>query len=156
MALAPVSRETVIGMLPQFVGQVQQLPPIFSALKVNGRRAYALARAGQEVVLQPRTVSIYDLELLEYEWPALRLRIDCGRGTYIRSIARDIGEALGVGGYLTQLCRTRVGPCRIEAAITLDQLALEGLERHLMPPETVTVGERKDVPEVHNPVGPGI
>jgi tRNA pseudouridine55 synthase len=82
--------------------------------------------------LAERKVHVYGIELLRYEWPLLELRIDCGRGTYVRSLARDIGEALGVGGgYLTQLRRTRVGPCRVENAARLEELDRDGVERYL-------------------------
>src|SRR5437868_788961 len=83
------------------VGSISQRPPAFSAMKVGGRRAYDLAREGHSVELEARTVQVYGIERLAYEWPLLSLRIDCGRGTYVRSIARDLGETLGVGGRLT-------------------------------------------------------
>ncbi len=125
--------ELVGEVLTRFIGEIQQMPPVYSALKVNGRRAYAMARAGQEVVLRPRAVSVYSIELLDYAWPTLRVRVDCGRGTYIRSLARDIGLALGTTGYLTQLRRTRVGPCLIDAAVTLEHLNANGVEGSLLP-----------------------
>jgi len=118
-------------VLPRFIGEIQQRPPAFSALKIGGKRAYDLARRGENVELQARTVQVYGIELLDYTWPLLRLRIDCGRGTYIRSIARDLGEALGVGGYLTQLRRTRVGSFAIEQAVTLERILQEGVTPHL-------------------------
>ena len=108
----PPSARTVAAAVREFVGDILQRPPAFSAMKVDGRRAYDLARRGPAVELEPRPVRVYGIEILSYDWPLLRLRIDCGRGTYIRSIARDLGEALGVGGYLTQLRRTRVGDFR--------------------------------------------
>jgi tRNA pseudouridine55 synthase len=100
---------------------------VYSALKIAGRPAYARAREGEEVILEPRKVRIYKLELLKYDWPALDIRVDCGRGTYIRSLARDIGEALGTTAYLTILKRTRVGPFQIEEAATLDKIQSEGV-----------------------------
>lgn len=106
--------------LPKFTGTIQQRPPAYSAMKVGGRRAYALAREGQPVPLVERPVRIDALRLLSYTPPDVQLQIDCGRGTYIRAIARDLGQTLRCGGYLTQLCRTRVGPftqqdgCRVE------------------------------------------
>src|SRR2546428_12357707 len=102
-------------------------------MKIGGRAAYALARQGKPVKLQPRPVRIDAIGILEYQWPTLRLRIDCGRGTYIRAIARDLGEALGVGGYLTQLRRTRVGEFGIDGAVTLEKLLADGIEPHLRP-----------------------
>jgi tRNA pseudouridine55 synthase len=123
----------VRDVLPRFVGTIQQRPPAFSAMKVGGRRAYNLARRGDAVELQPRAVHVYGIELLAYDWPLLRIRVDCGRGTYVRSLARDIGEALRVGGYLTQLRRTRVGDFTIDRAVTLEALAADGVERHIVP-----------------------
>ena len=123
----PVARDRIETLLPTFIGEIIQRPPIFCALKVGGRRAYDLARKGREVTLQPRNVRVYGIELLAYEWPFLRLRIDCGRGTYIRAIARDIGEALGVGGYLTELSRTRIGQFTLDDAVGLEQLTVESL-----------------------------
>jgi tRNA pseudouridine55 synthase len=118
-------------LLPQYVGEISQQPPVFSALKIGGRRAYDMARRGQEVILAPRKVHIYAIELLGYDWPLLRLRIDCGRGTYIRSIARDLGAALDVGGHLTQLRRTRVGEYSVDTALKLDGLTAETVVAHL-------------------------
>ncbi|MEO6435011.1 MAG: tRNA pseudouridine(55) synthase TruB [Tepidisphaeraceae bacterium] len=128
----PVLGEQVQAVLPRFIGDIQQRPPAFSAMKVRGQRAYKLAREGEDVKLEPRTVRVYGIEPLDFAWPLLRLRIDCGRGTYVRAIARDLGEALGVGGYLTQLRRTRVGDFGIEQAITLDRLRSEGVMAHLI------------------------
>ncbi len=125
------TRATMEETLTRFVGEIQQRPPAFSAMKVGGQRAYKLARGGQFVELAPRTVRVYGIELLDYDWPLLRVRIDCGRGTYIRAIARDVGEALGLGGYLTQLRRMRTGSFDASGAVTLEQLDADGVERHL-------------------------
>jgi tRNA pseudouridine55 synthase len=130
---AAVSIERVRETLPRFVGAIQQRPPAFSAMKIAGRRAYDLARGGEAVKLQPRTVHVYGIEMLDYSWPLLRLRIDCGRGTYIRAIARDLGEALRVGAYLTELRRTRVGDFAIERAVPLATLLSDGVAPHLLP-----------------------
>lgn len=116
---AAVPREAVAAALPRFVGAIRQVPPRFSALKVGGRRASDRVRAGQAVELQPRTVQVYAVELIDYAWPLARIRVDCGRGTYVRSIARDLGEALGVGGYLLELRRTRIGEVDVARAIDL-------------------------------------
>lgn len=108
--------------LPKFVGEIQQVPPAYSACKVNGDRAYDLMRKGRDVELKPKTLRIDEIELTSFE-PALMqmsIRVVCGKGTYIRALARDIGEALGSGAYLTALCRTRVGDVRIEDCVTLD------------------------------------
>lgn len=122
---------TVAGATQRFVGDIMQRPPSFSAMKVDGRRAYDLARRGHAVELEPRPVRVYGIEILEYDWPLLRLRIDCGRGTYIRSIARDLGEALGTGGYLTQLRRIRIGDFTAEFAVTVERLKADGVAPHL-------------------------
>jgi tRNA pseudouridine55 synthase len=127
----PVTIEALQTALASLVGDVIQRPPAFSALKVGGRRAYDLARDGQAVELKPRTVRIYGIELLDYAWPLVRVRIDCGRGTYVRAIARDVGELLRVGGHLTQLRRTRVGPFHASDAVSSEQLESDGVERHL-------------------------
>jgi tRNA pseudouridine55 synthase len=101
-------------------------------MKIGGRRAYDLARRGQAVRLSARPVRIDSLELLSYAWPLLQLRIDCGRGTYIRSLARDIGAQLGVGGHLIQLRRTRVGDFYITSAAPLSTLTAELLNERLV------------------------
>ena len=125
------TREAVAAALPRFVGQILQRPPAFSAMKVGGRRAYDLARRGTAVDLEARPVRVYGIELLEYNYPLLRLRIDCGRGTYIRAIARDLGEALGTGGHLTQLRRTRIGNFAADSAATVERLKSDGVASHL-------------------------
>ena len=114
------TEETIRELLPQFVGEIQQLPPVVSALKIDGQRAYDLARRGQEVKLQPRAVRVDAIRLLGYEWPYLDLEIDCGKGTYIRSIARDIGEKLNCGGLVQSLRRTRIGEFTVETGIGVD------------------------------------
>lgn len=123
-ALAP-TRAAVIDALALQVGDVLQVPPLFSALKVEGRRASDRTRAGETLTLPPRPVRIDAIDLLDYAWPDVRVRIDCGRGTYVRSIARDLGQTLSVGGYLTQLRRTRVGPFAAGDAVTLDTLTAD-------------------------------
>jgi tRNA pseudouridine55 synthase len=127
----PVPSETELrAALNTQVGTIDQVPPEFSAIKVAGERAYDLARAGREVALKARPVTIARVELLAYEWPHVELEIDCGSGTYIRSIARDVGRALGSGGLIEVLTRTRIGGFAIEEALdpsTLDRAAI--LER---------------------------
>jgi tRNA pseudouridine55 synthase len=119
-AAVPVSEEAVRQALAAFTGEIEQVPPAYSAARVEGRRAHALARRGHEVELTPRTVRIDRIDLRDYRWPELELDVFCGKGTYIRSIARDLGRALGVGGYVTVLRRLRIGPFTVEDAVSLD------------------------------------
>ncbi len=110
------TEEQVRAVLATFVGEIRQRPPIYSAIKVDGQRAYKLARAGQEAVMPMRTVTIYSLELLECAYPTLRVRTHVGSGTYIRSLAVDIGRKLGTGAYCSQLRRTQIADWKIENA----------------------------------------
>ena len=125
------SFEEIKSAAARFTGIISQRPPPFSALKISGRPAYKLARSGQPVDLQPRDVRIDGLEIMSWQWPLLKLRIDCGRGTYVRAIARDLGEMLKTGGYLTELCRTRIGDFDIANAVTLERLDQDGVLPHL-------------------------
>ncbi len=120
----------VRDVLDGFVGKIRQVPPAYSAVHVDGRRAYKLARAGRPTDLPAREVTVHSIELLRYEYPRLELDVACGAGTYIRALARDIGAALGTGGYCQTLVRTRVGPFRLEEAISPDEA---DPERHLLP-----------------------
>jgi tRNA pseudouridine55 synthase len=113
------SEEQLRAGLNQFLGDIDQVPPAFSAAKVTGRRAYDLARQGEEVSLEPRRVTIYGMELLAYEYPHLELEVHCGKGTYIRALTRDLGQQLGCGAYLSALRRTRVGPFTEATALPL-------------------------------------
>ena len=119
---AHITRELILQTLPQFVGNIMQQPPLFSACMVAGDRAYELARKGMDVQLAAKPVRIDELELTDFnpETMQMSIRVACGKGTYIRSLARDIGAALGSGAYLTALCRTRVGDVRIEDCLTFD------------------------------------
>lgn len=119
-----ITRELVESILPKFIGRIEQVPPAFSACKVDGVRAYNMARKGKEVNLKAKILVIDEIELLGYAPESITLRIVCSKGTYIRALARDIGEALSSGGHLTALRRTRVGTARIEDCLTVDQ-ALE-------------------------------
>lgn len=119
-----ITRELIEATLPAFVGEIQQVPPAYSACKVNGARAYKLMRKGRDVELKAKTLRIDEIELLWFdpEKMQMSIRVVCGKGTYIRALARDIGEALKSGAYLTALCRTRVGDIRIEDCIKLDDV----------------------------------
>jgi tRNA pseudouridine55 synthase len=120
---AHITRELIEQTLPQFVGDIMQRPPLFSACKVGGDRAYELARQGSDHQLAAKPVRIDEIELLDFdpEQMQMKIRVVCGKGTYIRSLARDIGEALDSGAHLTVLCRTRVGDVRIEDCLTFDE-----------------------------------
>lgn len=124
------------AVLAGFVGQVEQVPPVYSALQVGGKRAYDLARAGKAVELAARVVRIDEVELLDYHWPKAKVRVTCGRGTYIRSLARDIGKALGTGGHLSGLRRLGVGPFTVEIAVTHERLERPITQADLLPMTT--------------------
>lgn len=109
--------------LKGLTGEIFQTPPIFSAIKIGGQRAYKLARKGQDVKMEPRLVKIYQIELINYSWPCLYIRVACSSGTYIRALAEQIGEALGTGAYLTALRRTKIGEFDIKNAKTIEDAA---------------------------------
>jgi tRNA pseudouridine55 synthase len=113
----PLTADNVRAVLARFVGDIDQVPPMYSALHVGGRRLHELARAGIAVERAPRRVRVHAFELIECAPPRLRVRVECGSGTYIRSLAADVGEALGCGGHVEALARTRVGPLRLEDAV---------------------------------------
>lgn len=117
-----ITREMVEGILPDFIGEQDQIPPVFSAKLIDGTRAYEMARAGEEVVMKPARITIYDLEILEFELPKLVLRVKCSKGTYIRSLARDVGAALQSGGHLTGLIRTQSGGFMVEKCLKMEDL----------------------------------
>jgi tRNA pseudouridine55 synthase len=121
---AHITRELIDRVLADFAGEIQQVPPSYSAVKIGGDRAYKLKRKGETIELQPKTVRIDEIEVTDFdaEKMLLSIRVVCGKGTYIRALARDIGRALDSGAYLTALCRTRVGNVRIEDCLTLDDL----------------------------------
>ena len=118
-----ITRERIEQVLTSFVGDVKQVPPVYSAVCVNGKRAYQLSRKGKDFEIKAKTVHIEEIELLHFdeEMMQMSLRVVCGKGTYIRSLARDIGEALDSAAYLTSLCRTRVGDISLQQCITLEQ-----------------------------------
>jgi len=120
---APPSLEVIERVLAErFAGEILQRPPAFSAVKIQGERAYRLARAGAPPTPEPKRVTIHATRVLEYAWPRLTVEIDCSKGTYIRSIARDLGSALGTGGTLASLVRTRVGEFGLDRAINPDAI----------------------------------
>lgn len=117
---AHISRELVGEVLTKFTGRIEQVPPAFSACKIDGKRAYKMARKGDTVELKPKILVIDEIELLEYSPESITIRVVCSKGTYIRALARDIGAALGSGGHLTALRRTRVGDVTIDRCLSLD------------------------------------
>ena len=127
-----ITRELIERILAGFIGEIQQVPPLYSACNIGGDRAYKLARKGEKVELAAKTIRIDEIELTNFDPQTMQMsiRVVCGKGTYIRSLARDIGEALGSGAFLTALCRTRVGDIKIEQCLTFDEFPhwLEGLD----------------------------
>ena len=123
-----ITREKVEEVLKQFLGTIEQIPPVFSACKVDGKRAYEMARKGDDVQLKAKTLVIDEIELLECNLPEIKIRVVCSKGTYIRALARDIGEALGSGAHLTGLIRTRVGEVRLEDCMKVEDFE-EWLEK---------------------------
>lgn len=134
-ARVPVAEE-VAAALAGFAGVIDQIPPAISAIKISGRPAYKLARRGEAPELRARAVTIHWLRLHQYEWPMIDFEMSCGRGTYVRALIRDLGARLGVGGCLTSLARTRIGPFARAAGATFDDLEREGGTR-LIPIERV-------------------
>ena len=131
------TEDDIRKILPEFTGLIMQAPPAHSAMKVNGKRAYELARAGKLDRLEPRPIEIHELTIVEYSWPMLTLDIRCGKGTYIRSLARDLGRALNVGGMLAGLRRTHIGRFSVDDAAGLEAL-----------PNTLNQGDLTILPEV--------
>ena len=129
-AVAP-SVEAVECELTRWIGDVEQVPPNYSAVKLGGRRAYDLSRRGQKIDLAGRMVRIYAIQLLRYAYPDLDLEVRCGKGTYLRSLARDLGQALGCGGLIRSLRRLRIGPFTTDQALTLEATVEEA--RRLLP-----------------------
>ena len=126
-----VTAEEVEKVVESFLGDYEQIPPMYSAIKINGKKLYELAREGQVVERKPRPVTIYQLEILEMDLPRVRIRISCSKGTYIRSLCRDIGEKLGCGGCMENLVRTRVGEFTLEQAITLAEAEVLAKEQQI-------------------------
>jgi tRNA pseudouridine55 synthase len=142
-ATAP-NRAELDAALSHFSGEIAQRPPAHSAVKLAGRRAYELARRGIDVQLQPRTVMIHRITLIRYAYPELSLEIECGSGTYIRALGRDLGEALGTGAVMSGLERTAIGKFRIDDALALDKITAESLTQHVQP----ALAALRDLPQV--------
>ena len=129
----PPTRDEIERLLPRFRGRITQVPPQYSAVRVKGRRAYKLARQGVDVEVPAREVEVYRLDITHYDYPRLGLTMECGSGTYVRSIGRDIGELLGCGAVMETLVRTRIGPFDIADAIPVSQLRRETVRDKLQP-----------------------
>ena len=127
-----ITREEVERVLQSFVGTIQQVPPVFSACKVAGKRAYEMARNGEEVELKSKTLVIDEIELLEYNMPIIKIRVVCSKGTYIRALARDIGVALQSGAHLISLQRTRIGDITLDQCLSADDIDVF-LDKNVVP-----------------------
>ena len=143
-----LTEEDLLAVLPKFRGDILQVPPMYSAIKVNGQKLYDLARKGREVERQPRPITIHELELLEFTGNEARLRVRCSKGTYIRTLCKDIGEALGCGGCMAALRRVEAGEYTLEGSIPLRQLldvseAGGDVEHLLRPVDTMFASHRK-------------
>lgn len=138
-----IDRTAVEEALKKFTGRIQQVPPAFSACKVDGKRAYKMARKGKEVEIKPKELVIDEIELLSFDLPEIRIRVVCSKGTYIRALARDIGEALGSGAHLTALRRTRVGDIRVEQCESVPSLIARLKEEEFELPEEMRKEENK-------------
>ena len=133
-----ISEEDFFGILPKFRGKIQQIPPMYSALKVNGQKLYDLARKGQVVERQPREIEIFELTCLEFTGDTARLRVHCSKGTYIRTLCKDIGQALGCGGCMESLRRVRAGEYDISVAVPLAELLeTQEPEKYLRPVDSM-------------------
>lgn len=120
--ISHITKEQIYDATKRFIGVIDQVPPMHSAIFVDGKRAYELARKGKQVELKSRQVTISEFEITAIELPSISFRVVCSKGTYIRSLARDFGEALGVGAYLAELCRTRIGAFRLEDAKHIEEI----------------------------------
>lgn len=128
---AHITRELVDEVIPRFTGEIWQVPPVYSAVKVDGKRAYDYAREGQEVELKPKLLVIDEIEVLDFALPLLKIRVVCSKGTYIRALARDIGQALGSGAHLTALERTRIGEVKLPDCWEIDAL-VDHVEKEIL------------------------
>jgi len=134
--LTQINEEKIKEVIDSFIGEIEQVPPPFSAVKIKGKPAYLLARKGKKVYLKPRKVKIYEIKILDYNWPAspsqggpvLKIEVTCSSGTYIRSLANDIGEKLKVGGYLSELKRTKINEFTLDQALTFEDIEKDFLE----------------------------
>jgi tRNA pseudouridine55 synthase len=134
------SREAIEAALRPFVGSIYQRPPAYSAVKVAGQKAYAMARRGEEVELAARPVEVYSLDVVEYDYPRLVLDIDCGSGTYVRSLGRDLARSLATAAVMSGLVRTAIGPFSLDTALVPGDLTRPTLAEKLLPPAVAVAG----------------
>jgi len=137
----------VENVLAEFTGTIDQLPPAYSALRVNGKRAYELARKGKDVPLEPRPIQIHEIELTDFSWPDFKLSIRCGSGTYVRSLGRDIAIRLGAHAVMTELTRTGIGALTLENSIDLDSISRESIHQQFLPGQCLIGDMRRTVIE---------
>ncbi len=129
------TNEEIVSAIEKFVGNIQQVPPMYSALKQNGKKLYELAREGKEVYREPRSITIHSIDILSMDSPMISIRVRCSKGTYIRSLCYDIGEALGCGAMMWSLERTRTGPFTIENSVKLEDLNEDNIKSYIIPLE---------------------
>ena len=137
---SPPDEHAVKSALATFVGCIDQVPPAFSAVKVAGQRAYSKARRGEDVVLTPKKVMVHSIDIIRFDWPKLTLQVKCGSGTYIRSIARDLGERLGCGGLMSALERTRIGSFHVNDGIDAKLLTTDNIAESVHDPIQIVSG----------------
>lgn len=125
----PPGRKEVVKILREFLGEQEQIPPKYSAIKLKGKKAYELARKGMKFTLIPRKVFVHKINLIRYKYPNLEIEVEVSAGTYIRALARDIGRKLGIGAYLSELRRTKIGEYFVEDAVSLEKLTRENWKR---------------------------
>lgn len=150
------SREELERLAAQFVGEISQTPPTYSAVKIGGRRAYEMARQGQQIEIQSRQVTVFEFEILGFDYPTLDVQITCGTGTYIRSLGIDLAAAAGTTAVMTSLTRTRIGEFKLEDALTIDQTRKVDLQSVLSPAQIgvrqlhqLVVDERQELTLIH-------
>jgi tRNA pseudouridine55 synthase len=141
------SKDEIIKAINSFVGEIKQVPPMYSALKVNGKKLYELARAGIEIEREARPITIYDIDIMEIKIPYVKFRVKCSKGTYIRSLCYDIGELLECGGMMWNLERTATGQFHIEDAVNIEDLNRENISQYIMPIEKIFQGNTKIIIE---------
>ena len=124
-----LKRKEIEQIITGFIGEIEQIPPAYSAIKINGEEAYKRIRRGEEVEMKSRKVFVKEIEILNYNYPKLEIRIICGKGVYVRSLARDIGKKLNVGGYMSALVRERVGEMKLSGAVSLEIFEMKGGEK---------------------------